>query len=373
MEFKIGAEKKKLKALKALVGAVVSGTKAGTQTATAMKKKGEATPELTVVAAATVAAATAAATVAAATALTTVAEEVAKGSAFTKAIVASAAAAVTTKKIVGEEEDTKAVKAAVKAAATVIAVATSSTSSNESLLSKPSYIEALASMAAIQAIEDVPATETTTDTKAALIAISAVLTTMEKVSELMVTALPAGILHAIEDWYATTNDTIQNKVKITDYPIEEKMDILQKNIANIRILAGLSPTKFADELKITKQALHNWETKKNKINFIQYEALINLFQKFIFHKNKYGKKRCSEDIFLKIILIIIYPEFYSKEDFTKGQEKITTLAALVARPKDISENSTLINNLEKEIPSMPEKTLNEITENFTMELKPIEI
>ena len=146
------------------------------------------------------------------------------------------------------------------------------------------------------------------------------------------------------------------------------MDILQKNIANIRILAGLSPTKFADELKITKQALHNWETKKNKINFIQYEALINLFQKFIFHKNKYGKKRCSEDIFLKIILIIIYPEFYSKEDFTKGQEKITTLAALVARPKDISENSTLINNLEKEIPSMPGKTLNEITENFTMDL-----
>lgn len=368
MVFKIGAEKKNLKALKALVGAVVSGTKAGTQTATAMKKKGEATPELTVVAAATVAAATALTTVAA------VAEEVAKGSAFTKAIVASAAAAVTAKKIVVEEKDTKAAaKAVAKAVATVIAAATSSTSSNESILSKPSYIETLASIAAIKAIEDVPATETTTDTKAALIAISAVLTTMEKVAKSIATALPTGILHAIEDWYATTNDTIQNKVKITDYPIEEKMDILQKNIANIRILAGLSPTKFADELKITKQALHNWETKKNKINFIQYEALTNLFQKFIFQKNKYGKKRCSEDIFLKIILIIIYPEFYSKEDFTKGQEKITTLAALVARPKDISENSTIINNLEKEIPGMPAKTLNEITENFTMELKPIEI
>ena len=135
----------------------------------------------------------------------------------------------------------------------------------------------------------------------------------------------------------------------TIYTLDEKMDILQSNIANIRKLSGLQTIKFAQRLKITKQALHNWETKKNKINYAQYSLLTDFFLSLPLLKSI----KCDAYSFLKIVVILLYPELYSKEDLKKYQETITALANL---SRNNSQVSTIFNELLKNLPSkLPEE------------------
>lgn len=130
---------------------------------------------------------------------------------------------------------------------------------------------------------------------------------------------------------------------ITSYKLEEKIDILQNNIANIRKLSGLQAIQFAKYLQITKQALNNWETKKNKINFAQYVLLTNFFQ-FL---PQIPSIRCDKKTFSIIVSIIVFPELYSRENLKKYQETITALADL---SRNNTQVSTIFNALIKELP-----------------------
>lgn len=274
------------------------------------------------------------------------------------AIVAAIAAAIA----VGEKAGTTiaveyATAVAAKAAAKATAEVAAATAGAAVIIAGTT---AGAAAGAKVAIEEVAAgTEAITTILATVKAVGAAA---KVVVEAMSTTLPDNItLLAIDDWYANSDDATKEQLKVTYYKEEEKMEILQNNIANIRILAGLSPTEFAKELQITKQALHNWEKHKNKINYIQYKALTNLYQNFISYKNSYSEKRCSEDVFFKIILLIMYPEFYTKKDFAKGQDAIIMLASVIAKNKN---EETIINNLAKDLPDVP-KAIKEIIERLS--------
>ncbi len=136
------------------------------------------------------------------------------------------------------------------------------------------------------------------------------------------------------------------------YTLEEKIEIVQNNIANMRKLSGLQTIQFAKMLQITKQALNNWETKKNKINFAQYVLLTNVFQSFVREYSKFPSIRCDEKTLEIIVSIIVFPEIYSKEEFKKYQETIIALADL---SRNNTQVSTIFKALIKELPdSIPE-------------------
>lgn len=137
---------------------------------------------------------------------------------------------------------------------------------------------------------------------------------------------------------------------LTIYTLEEKVDILQSNIANIRKLSGLQTIQFAKYLQITKQALNNWETKKNKINFAQYILLTNFFQ----YLPDFPSIKCDKNTFKVIVSIIVFPELYSREELKKYQETITALADL---SRNNTQVSTIFKALIKELPDSIPKEL----------------
>jgi DNA-binding transcriptional regulator YiaG len=140
------------------------------------------------------------------------------------------------------------------------------------------------------------------------------------------------------------NKDSQTNILLTNYSLEEKIDILQRNIANIRKLSGVPTTQFAKSLEITKQALNNWETKKNKINYAQYILLVNFF----YYLALQPSIKCDKTTFFIIVTIITRPELYSREELTKYQETITALANL---SRNNTQVSTIIKALIKQLPS----------------------
>lgn len=56
---------------------------------------------------------------------------------------------------------------------------------------------------------------------------------------------------------------------------EKKVKILQKNLKNIRKIAGWSMQQLADQIGVTKQTVNNWENENNPtpMNFTQYIAI----------------------------------------------------------------------------------------------------
>lgn len=140
------------------------------------------------------------------------------------------------------------------------------------------------------------------------------------------------------------NKNSQTNILLTNYSLEEKIDILQRNIANIRKLSGVPATQFAKSLEITKQALNNWESKKNKINYTQYISLVQFFYYLVLQPSI----KCDKKTFFIIVTIITCPEFYSREELTKYQETITALANL---SRNNTQVSTIIKALIKELPS----------------------
>lgn len=140
------------------------------------------------------------------------------------------------------------------------------------------------------------------------------------------------------------NKDSQTNILLTNYSLEEKIDILQRNIANIRKLSGVPTSQFAKSLEITKQALNNWETKKNKISYAQYILLVNFF----YYLALQPSIKCDKTTFFIIVTIITRPELYSREELTKYQETITALANL---SRNNTQVSTIIKGLIKQLPS----------------------
>ena len=56
----------------------------------------------------------------------------------------------------------------------------------------------------------------------------------------------------------------------------ERIKLLQRNLANIRVIAGINVSSIANVLGLTKQAISNWELMKTEMSYSQYLAVCML-------------------------------------------------------------------------------------------------
>lgn len=140
-------------------------------------------------------------------------------------------------------------------------------------------------------------------------------------------------------------NTTENAV--TTYSIEEKMEILQKSLYSIRKLSGIKASEFAKKLYISKQALNNWETDKNKntITLAQYGMLLTNLPTMGLNN---PLLRCSAKTFATILFIIFFPEYFTKKDFSNYQEIIAMLGNLTNK-----SHQSYFNDLINELPASP--------------------
>ena len=134
---------------------------------------------------------------------------------------------------------------------------------------------------------------------------------------------------------------------VTKYSVEEKIEILQKNLYSIRKLSGIKASDFAKKLYVSKQALNNWETDKNKktINLAQYGMLLTVLPTIGLSN---PSLRCSTKTFATILFIIFFPEYFTKKDFSNYQEIIAMLGNLTNK-----SHQSFFNSLIQELPSNP--------------------
>lgn len=152
--------------------------------------------------------------------------------------------------------------------------------------------------------------------------------------------VPAAILSAISNNIVETKDPVDcvtNSVVQTFKQIdidkhtetEEKkhkksMDeltaILQRNLANIRIIAGLNSEIYANYLQVTRQAVSHIETGKVKLNVatgIAWSMMIkSIADEFVY--NIPLKKTCN--------LLLYKLDDYSDEEINKFEEVISKIA-----------------------------------------------
>ena len=56
----------------------------------------------------------------------------------------------------------------------------------------------------------------------------------------------------------------------------ERIKLLQRNLANIRVIAGINASSIANVLGLSKQAISNWELMKTEMSYSQYLAVCML-------------------------------------------------------------------------------------------------
>ena len=56
----------------------------------------------------------------------------------------------------------------------------------------------------------------------------------------------------------------------------ERVKLLQRNLSNIRIIAGINVSSIANVLCLSKQAISNWELMKTEMSYSQYLAVCML-------------------------------------------------------------------------------------------------
>ena len=56
----------------------------------------------------------------------------------------------------------------------------------------------------------------------------------------------------------------------------ERVKLLQRNLSNIRIIAGINASSIANVLGLSKQAISNWELMKTEMSYSQYLAVCML-------------------------------------------------------------------------------------------------
>ena len=102
--------------------------------------------------------------------------------------------------------------------------------------------------------------------------------------------------------------------------MDELTAILQRNLANIRIIAGLNSEIYANYLQVTRQAVSHIETGKVKLNVatgIAWSMMIKaIADKFVY--NIPLKKTCN--------LLLYKLDDYSDEEINKFEEVISKIA-----------------------------------------------
>ena len=103
-------------------------------------------------------------------------------------------------------------------------------------------------------------------------------------------------------------------------PMEELAAILQRNLANVRIIAGLNADYYAKSMQVTKQAISNLETGRIKMNTqlgVAWTTVIQILANS-FPNNLPLQKVCN--------LLLYKLDDYSDEEIKKFEEIISKIA-----------------------------------------------
>ena len=156
-------------------------------------------------------------------------------------------------------------------------------------------------------------------------AVSGVATTAANVAKAAGVAVSSVPLTPVLVAGALLTDKVLNDDKTTYEPkynrsMEELSAILQRNLANVRIIAGLNADYYAKSMQVTKQAISNLETGRVKMSTqlgVAWTTVIQILANS-FPNNLPLQKVCN--------LLLYKLDDYSDEEISKFEEIISKIA-----------------------------------------------
>lgn len=112
--------------------------------------------------------------------------------------------------------------------------------------------------------------------------------------------------------------------------LQRKIDTMQKNLYQLRRIAGWTAEELGDKLGVTKQTIRNIETRKVKLSQMQYIAIRTVFE--------FEKK--SNTVLANVITVLLDEE---NEEETKEEKinKAVKIIATTSSSKEMSEEQVL--------------------------------
>ena len=108
-----------------------------------------------------------------------------------------------------------------------------------------------------------------------------------------------------------------------------KTQNMQRNLKTLRELAGLSASKLADELNVTKQTIHRLEAKdkphKTDMTYCQYRTIRFVFDEII--QLKLENDSNDTDLQGAITLLIDNADKFNEEDYAETQSAVKVVSA----------------------------------------------
>lgn len=156
-------------------------------------------------------------------------------------------------------------------------------------------------------------------------AVSGVATTAANVAKAAGVAVSSVPLTPVLVAGALLTDKVLNDDKTTYEPkynrsMEELSAILQRNLANVRIIAGLNADYYAKSMQVTKQSISNLETGRVKMSTqlgVAWTTVIQILANS-FPNNLPLQKVCN--------LLLYKLDDYSDEEISKFEEIISKIA-----------------------------------------------
>lgn len=128
-----------------------------------------------------------------------------------------------------------------------------------------------------------------------------------------------------------------------DRSTEELAAILQRNLANIRIIAGYSAEFFANHMQITKQAISHLENGRVKMNFSMFMAWSYIIQLI-------ASRRRDNKPFQRISYLFLYKlNDYSDEEVWRFEKIIDKMA----KAKRMGVDDETLELIAANLPKMP--------------------
>ena len=124
----------------------------------------------------------------------------------------------------------------------------------------------------------------------------------------------------------------------------ERIKLLQRNLANIRVIAGINASSIANILGLTKQAISNWELMKTEMSYSHYLAVCMLLIESL-------KNNPNNIVLQKVVeMIIVNAEKIQVSEIAAIENILAALASVKKmedKQKEVDESflSYLLNKL----------------------------
>ena len=112
--------------------------------------------------------------------------------------------------------------------------------------------------------------------------------------------------------------------------MEDKVKLLQRNLALIRTCAGWSASELGTRLGVSRQMVSSLETGRNKMTRMQYLAIRQVLSEEIERSSKEGDTQMLQDV---IRVLVDEPDKFNDEQRTKVLSDANLLAPSIVSKK----------------------------------------